>query len=347
MKTNEIFDSLTKNAIDFIDSAISEIKTKPKYSAINFYTAVELFIKARLLKEHWSLIFVKPENAEVEKFLKGDFQSVGLDDTVKRLQYISGEMLTDNQLHSFHSIREHRNKLIHFYNAPYLGSPKKEAILEVISEQCKAWFYLHDLLAVRWQQTFINYKDEISRLDKLMHSYHEYWEAKLIILKPTFNDRLSNGGILVNCLCCCMESAIEKKSLGILIHHACPVCEFDITYISVSCPICNDDIAVYIGLSGAFCFKCQKDTIQMEDLKNIILENQNCLNASCSCCGGNETVIPLDNMWLCLSCFVVQESISQCPWCSQRITGDSSGSYLDGCTQCDGRLGQLTNKGKK
>ena len=59
MKTEEIFDSVVRNAIDFITTAIIELKEKPKYSVINFYTALELFFKARVLKEHWTLIVKK------------------------------------------------------------------------------------------------------------------------------------------------------------------------------------------------------------------------------------------------------------------------------------------------
>ena len=46
---------LTENSIDFLTEAIDGFQVQPKYSIIHFYTAVELFLKARLLHEHWSL----------------------------------------------------------------------------------------------------------------------------------------------------------------------------------------------------------------------------------------------------------------------------------------------------
>ncbi len=56
MNKEEMFNRLVENAFDFLFKAISEIEGQPKYSVIHFYAAVELFVKARLMKEHWSLV---------------------------------------------------------------------------------------------------------------------------------------------------------------------------------------------------------------------------------------------------------------------------------------------------
>ena len=78
-KTSEDFlDSLVENAIDFLQTSLSQIQTSPKHSVINFCAALELFLKARLLVEHWSLIVLRPDAAELEKFKTGDFQSVSM-----------------------------------------------------------------------------------------------------------------------------------------------------------------------------------------------------------------------------------------------------------------------------
>ena len=98
-----------------------------------------------------------------------------------------------------------------------------------------------------------------------------------------------------------------------------------------------------------FCRKCQKDTIQFKDLKEIFYKEPVHYHedfpeeseASCSFCDGYETAIPLNGMWLCLWCLVVQESISKCEWCSQNIMGDASGTFLEGCAHCEGKLGRL------
>ena len=59
-RTDEFFDSLVQNAIDFARRSVSEIRRSPKYSMIHFCAALELFLKARLLREHWSLVVTRP-----------------------------------------------------------------------------------------------------------------------------------------------------------------------------------------------------------------------------------------------------------------------------------------------
>jgi hypothetical protein len=76
-------DWLIKNALDFLKHAIDDFSTHPKHSVINFYTAVELFLKARLLEEHWSLIVVK--DPDRRKFEAGDFISVTFEEACNRL----------------------------------------------------------------------------------------------------------------------------------------------------------------------------------------------------------------------------------------------------------------------
>jgi len=42
---------LVDNALNFLDQAFNELRASPKYSVIHFYAAVELFLKARLLRD--------------------------------------------------------------------------------------------------------------------------------------------------------------------------------------------------------------------------------------------------------------------------------------------------------
>jgi hypothetical protein len=51
--SDAFFDSLVRNAIEFLQRSMKELENQPKYAVIDFCTALELFPKARLLKEHW------------------------------------------------------------------------------------------------------------------------------------------------------------------------------------------------------------------------------------------------------------------------------------------------------
>ncbi|RHW55448.1 hypothetical protein AUM81_22795, partial [Cronobacter sakazakii] len=91
VQSNEqLFDSLVINAIDFLESSIDDLNIRPKNSIVDFYIAIELFLKARLMLEHWTLILDDPGKAIKQKFIVGDFNSVYFSDAVQRLKTVIG-----------------------------------------------------------------------------------------------------------------------------------------------------------------------------------------------------------------------------------------------------------------
>ena len=50
------FENLVRNGIDFLEKAMLQLENDPKHSVINFYTAVEIFLKAPLVHDHWTLV---------------------------------------------------------------------------------------------------------------------------------------------------------------------------------------------------------------------------------------------------------------------------------------------------
>lgn len=96
MMSDDVFTSLTRNAFDFLERGIAEFDKSPKYSVIHFCAAVEMLLKARLMKEHWSLIVSRPEQANRTKFLAGDFASVTLEEARARIRDVAGEDIGDD-----------------------------------------------------------------------------------------------------------------------------------------------------------------------------------------------------------------------------------------------------------
>ena len=116
MNKNDLLNRLVDNGLDFLSRSIDELEQFPKYSVIHFYTAVELFVKARLMSEHWSLVVSKRQEPDWNDFVAGDFQSVTLDEAAKRLQKIVRSGLSRQELDAFRDIGKHRNKMVHFFH---------------------------------------------------------------------------------------------------------------------------------------------------------------------------------------------------------------------------------------
>ena len=104
VKLEDYFSRLVDNALNFLSRSIEDLQQSPKYSVIHFYAAVELFLKARLMKEHWSLVVTKPQDADWEKFVAGDFQAY-CPIALRRLAFSSAIFLSSTRRYSLLSSR--------------------------------------------------------------------------------------------------------------------------------------------------------------------------------------------------------------------------------------------------
>lgn len=344
----DAFDSLALNAFDFLKASLHQIESDPKYSIINFYTAVEIIFKARLLKEHWSLIVSKPENANYQDFLAGKCHTANLSDCNKRLLNIANSHVSPAALAQFEKLREHRNRLIHFYNKDYIQNNKK-AIEQVISEQCTAWYHLHHLLTAKWRKIFERYQNDIATLNGLMLKNKRFLKSKYDNLKTKIKEDKKKGQIISQCFACQYGSSYEYEEHDPLYREKCIVCDAFQWFLKVPCPndSCGSMIYVYESAEGA-CEKCG-EVVDLDYLIDTYGEHaspkQRLIDhyeaCCCYCCHERETVVPLDkdnNKWLCLYCLELHNQPEECEYCGDYVTGEQD--YAFGCMHCSGAISQ-------
>ena len=172
-----MFHSVARNAFDFLQHAVTKLEENPKYSLISFVSAVELFLKARLLLEHWSLVFENPGDANVTKFRNGDFVSVTMDEAVRRLKGIVGLGLIRAEIECFGQLRVHRNRLVHFCDTD--SGATSTLVQQVASDQCKGWLYLHRLLTEKWAEDFEPYEEQIGDIHQSMKQQRRFLTGSL------------------------------------------------------------------------------------------------------------------------------------------------------------------------
>ena len=135
---------LTENAFYFLRGAFQQLENDPKRSVIDFYAAVELFLKARLLGEHWSLIVAsKPD---FQQFKSGNFQSVTFNEAIERFQRVLDQPIPVDAIKAFDRVRKHRNRMVHFYHPE--ENPSAPSVIAI--EQLKAWHHLNRLITGEW-----------------------------------------------------------------------------------------------------------------------------------------------------------------------------------------------------
>ena len=336
MKKSDLMANLVGNAIDFLNKAIDEFDAHPKYSIINFYTAIELFMKARLLHEHWSLVVSK--NADWDMFVKGDFVSVAFEECTDRLKKIAKSGLPETTKKKFDSIRKHRNKMVHFFHTAKTSKKEMETI---VGEQLSAWCDLHKIMMTDWHDVFSGWKKEFVNIERKLKNHRNYLQAKFESLKDEIG-KLSNEGFKFRkCPSCGFKSSKQAVIIGDLEESICLVCDHVDKYLLFTCPDCSKKSALHEG--GSFKCKCgfTCDESKLADEVNedpATTDNyfEHSLPANCGECEGYQTVVSYHEKYLCVCCLDVAERLQHCSWCSEANTGDMEESEYKGCGHCDG-----------
>jgi hypothetical protein len=336
------FKQIVENAFDFLEHSARDIGRQPKYSLINFYTAVELFLKARLLSEHWSLVVAK--DPDRNRFAKGDFVSVGFDVACERLDKVLLSPISSQAKQNFEAVRRHRNILVHFVHVEIAENEIRE---QIVREQLRAWHELKYLLLQQWEEIFRDYGTRIASLDQTLQSHRQYLQAKYDNLLPKIKSELANGKTFVQCDVCGFNSFKLTSLLKDLHEGDCLLCNNFEKWINYSCEFCNSKSKLTEG--GSFsCPDCESKEGEariVERLDENVVTPDNYFEtatpANCGECEGYHSVITYGAELLCIVCFDKSQRVQWCEHCGEPSTGDMDDSGYYGCGACDGMAGRL------
>jgi predicted RNA-binding Zn-ribbon protein involved in translation (DUF1610 family) len=349
MNKSEMFNRLVENAFDFLFQAISEIEKQPKYSVIHFYASVELFVKARLMKEHWSLVISPKQEADWDKFIAGDFQSVTLNEAANKLKKVLRSGLSEAELDAFKKVANDRNKMIHFFHEAHSEGESGKFIRSIVKKQLKAWFFLHQLLIVKWKNEFSSWADEIAELDTELKKLHDFLQVVFDNLKPQIEEKKKKGIRFDECPSCGFESQELDEVKNTVYEAKCLVCSLVEKSLNIECPECGETVILKKEGFGQ-CQLCSKH-LEPEDVAGALIDSgaahiaakegdDSWDEGNCGDCDGYHTVVRTENdEWICASCFGVFESPEVCGWCNELNTGDMEDSYVTGCNHCEGMAG--------
>lgn len=111
--------TVLENGLDFIYSALNHLRDDPrprdlKYAVLHLSAGVELILKDRLRREHWSLVFDDIDKADLEKYSLGDFFGVNLKTSIQRLIKVCGVEIKTGDQQLLSNLKMSRNRLEHF-----------------------------------------------------------------------------------------------------------------------------------------------------------------------------------------------------------------------------------------
>lgn len=344
-------DELIRNGLQFVKRGVDELWAKKdknhlKHSVINFYSGVELLLKARLMHEHWALIVKDIRKADAEKFIEGDFQSVGLSEIIQRLRKISELKVSPVAEKCFDELRTHRNQMVHFFHTIDKRTKEGRALKDqIIKEQCQGWFLLRDLISNSWKSEFTNFQTDIERIDGQMRPHKEYLRAVFEQVKGGLEKERDGGASLGRCYSCGFDAHVIKL-LGPS-ENICRVCGNTASFVRHQCNECETLFLFEEGSNDVICPECG----EQEDLSAVMdqyTEEGQMIPAEalidggyghCDECEGYETVGTVGERYFCFNCFSWHESMGTCDWCGSKSTGDLEFSGLSGCVACEGRVG--------
>ena len=330
---------LVANAVDFLTLATEEFKARPKHSIIAFHSAVELFLKARLMQEHWSLVVSKMP--DLTSFQTGDFISVSFEDACHRLAKVVGSPLPESTRRTFDIVRKHRNKLVHFFQD--IDEPTIREQIAV--EQLNAWHGLVGLLKRQWCDVFDRFELDLEALDRQFAEHRLYLKTRFDSLAPELAALKKAGKVLQACGRCGFDAAETQTVVGELEQAKCHVCQFAPCWLMLKCTNCEAPFRVE-GDETSTCSACgtefdQGDIAEIVDDDPVTHDNyfDHSTPANCSFCDGYQTVVSFHDHYLCTACLHLTDDLSACGWCSEGNNGDMEDSTWRGCNFCDGRAG--------
>lgn len=352
MNKEKMFNRLVENGFDFLSQAISELKNKPKYSVIHFYAALELFLKARLMHEHWSLVISKGQDADWDRFINGDFQSVTLEEAANKLKRVVRSGLTKEELDIFKKIGNHRNKVVHFFHKVHAEEENKFRH-NIVKEQLQAWYFLHQLLTVKWKNEFLSWGSKIEEINSYLKQYNEFLKVVFDNLNPKIKNMKKQGYGFFVCSSCGFKAKkyIKNQDKDTIYESKCLVCDFKENYLNIECSSCQSTVRLE-GNADGVCLSCN-EKYNLEKVAEIIQDDNQAYLAikegaydtpiHCGDCGGYETaVITKNNELICVNCFIEHDrySIISCEYCGENNAGSLTDSYAMGCNACEGLSGR-------
>ncbi|MCP1558833.1 UNVERIFIED_ORG: DNA polymerase III alpha subunit (gram-positive type) [Methylobacterium sp. SuP10 SLI 274] len=345
MTEAELFDALTKSAFEFLHRSIDEFEKSHKFSTIHFAIAIELFLKAKLMREHWSLLLEKPDHAERASFFSGDAKTVTIEQTIERLRRIASVTIPQNSKDIFGTIIRHRNKMVHFAHVVENDDEDEEGKAKLAEEQCAGWLALRTLLA-QWQE-FEKFSNDVAHISFKMERYQVYLKKVFESRAQDIQKHINSGNKISKCRSCGFEAVEVSDPIGAIAYAKCLVCRYNGSEITVACQ--NEDCGESICFTSYDgppdkCPKCEEN-LTKDEVRDFLdtgegIHKDNYFDhvpVNCPQCSGYHTVIEHESIYVCSECYETDDSYEVCGYCSEgQLGGVPEHSYLVGCEFCEG-----------
>lgn len=170
-----------RNGMDYLLSSVTHLTegdTPPgerdlKYAVLHLHAATEVLLKARLVREHWSLVFKDPSKATRKNFDAGSFSSATLEGTISRLRDIAGIDIGEANRGAITKLSETRNAFTHYGHSGMAYAVESQAIkvLNFLVDFIDQYLYdptSSSQFGNEYRETMHRIQERLGRIDKLV-----------------------------------------------------------------------------------------------------------------------------------------------------------------------------------
>jgi len=176
--------TLLENGLDFVLSALEHMAGDPspreiKYSVLHLCSGIELVLKERLMREHWSLVFDKLEKAKKTTFESGRFNSVTFVPCIDRLIEIAGVDYVRAHRKELESFRDRRNQIEHFGFV--------DSIEAIKSSSSKVLNFLYDFIHRELAPT-ADLEEQLAEMLEYLREFDQFVKDRMLIVQEEVAD---------------------------------------------------------------------------------------------------------------------------------------------------------------
>ncbi|WP_343898746.1 hypothetical protein [Chitinophaga japonensis] len=193
------FDIL-ENGLDYVKSGTEHIIkehdfTAYKYAILHLSAGVELILKDRIRREHWTLIFDNINQAKYSLLSSGDFKSIDFETILNRLVNICVIEISDKDIRILKDLRNLRNKIQHFEFTINVQAVRSvcSKVLSIVLNFVNTNFERKHLS--------ISAKNYIDELRELQGKFSEYVKLRTAQIKELLTQAAKKGKIEICPMC--------------------------------------------------------------------------------------------------------------------------------------------------
>lgn len=210
-------ETLLDNALAFLGRGIGGVTQADEhenshqvlsFAVVDVAVALEVMLKARLVREHWTLILSNPDKESQQRLLSGEAKTVSPEEAIKRLaDLVDLDLKATGPCKSFMGeithVFKYRNRAAHFCLSQTPAPAIKAQLVNALA-------FAVAFLGEEWPQ----HSEDVAALTRRVSTLEDFVSSRMASLR----EELTHASVVVRCPAC-LQEALAVEEAGIHCHY--------------------------------------------------------------------------------------------------------------------------------